>query len=428
MHMTTKALVLLLAACRFAANAGNAAWAEEAKAPAAARPSITLAWVEKSVRENNPAIRAALASAAAARGAALASAAWPAPGLGVTYEDFPRPGFSPGDSGRKSFDISQEIPFPGKTFLAHRTASEEAGKAEAEARRVITEQIFMARQAWWDLVVAAQSTRILGRATDALVKITELSAKRIKFGQVGRMEQLMDPMARMEQASLKAMSLDLRLERRAAEAQLNALMGADPESELGAPAEPALPEYAEAGSTAWLDGGLDGSPLVAVALRDLRKMQAMRDQARAGWLPDFMLQYSAAEMKDGSRTGMAMAKVSVPLVWFWRPLGENRAASEETKGSEAMLEQSRLEVRRMAAEEFARVAVVREQLDIFNAEILPQADRALELAVSGYQSGSIGPADVLTAIRSYISMSIEHLMLAAQAVRSAAVLAKLRGD
>jgi outer membrane protein TolC len=197
--------------------------------------------------------------------------------------------------------------------------------------------------------------------------------------------------------------------------------------ELGQPAEQPIPDTRLLEDASWLESGLDDSPAVAVARLDLKRMQAMRDQARAGWLPDFMLQYSARDMKDGSRTGMAMAKVTVPFVWFWRPAGENRTATAEVEASGEMLRQARLDVRRMAADEISRLGVVREQLAIFDGEIIPQAGKALDLAVSGYQSGSIGPADVLTAVRSYLSMNIDRLMLKAQLGRSAAVLARLKG-
>ena len=393
-----------------------------------AKPALTLEWIEKRVRENNPEIKAAMASAGAARAMATVATAWPAPGLGVTYEDFPRPGFSPGEAARKSVDITQEIPFPGKSLLAWRTGSADARKAEADARRVVQEQVFIARQAWWDLVVASESVRVVERARVAMTQVVELSGRRSQFGQVGRMEQLMDPMARMEQASLKSMALDLKQERRMAETRLNALMGLDPAGELGEPAEAAVPETRTFEDASWLDAGLDDSPTIAVALRDLAAMQARRAQARAGWVPDLMLGYSAVDMKDGSQTGMAMAKITVPFVWFWGPAGENRAATQEVAASSEMLRQARLEVRQMASEEISRLGIVREQLAIFDGEIIPQAGKALELAVSGYQSGSVGPADVLTAVGSFVSMNIERLMLKAQLGRSVAVLARLKGE
>ncbi len=392
-----------------------------------AGPLLTLLRVEERVRGNNPDIRAALAKARAARAAAVSSAAWPGPGLGIAYSDFPRPGLSPVDAERKSLDISQELPFPGKTFLAMRTAGADADKAEARARETIQENVYMARQAYWNLVVAVESSQYLERARESLAGMAALSGKRNRFGRGGRMEQLMDPMVRMELAALKVRILDLEQERRSAALELNVLMGADPGEELGAPEPAAPPETRELVDTAWLKTGLDDSPSVAVARRDLKLMRARRDQALAGWLPDFMLQYSAVDMKDGGRAGMAMVKVSLPMVWFWRPAAAGVAAAGEARASEAMLEQARLEVRRLALEELSHLAILRNQLAIFDEEILPQAAKALELAISGFQSGSIGPADALTSVRSYISMNIERTMLVAQIGRSAAVLSRLKG-
>ena len=416
MHKAPSVLALIAATCLYGVPAG-----------AETRSSLTLTGVESRVREGNGEVRAALARAKAARSTAAASLAWPSPGLGVTYDGFPRPGLDLRDSDRKSLDLYLSVPFPGKTFLAWRTASAEADQAGSEARSVVAEKVFMARQAYWDLVVAARSARVLERAGDALAKLADLSAKRNRFGQVGRTEQLMDPMARMERAALKSRVLALAQERREAVAALNELMGLPAEAEIGEPEEPDPSVDAELENPGWLVKSLDDSPAVAVALRDLKRVQARRDQALGGWLPDFMLQYSAAEMRDGTRAGMAMARVDIPLMWFWRPLNENKAAAAEAGASGESLAQARLEVQSMAGVEIDRFRTARERLAIFRVEVLPDAEKALDLAVSGYQSGSIGPADVLTAVRSYIDMNIEGLMLSAKAGRSAAVLARLRG-
>jgi len=390
-------------------------------------PILSLADIELVVREHNPAVLAAIARARSADGMALASAAWPAPGLGVTREDFPRPGFALNESERKSLVVSQEIPFPGKTFLAWRTSSAQAEKMEAEAQMVLQEQLFMARQMYWDLVVATESEKYYSRASEVMGQLVTLSQKRTQFGMAGRMEQLMAPMARMEQAELEISRLDLGQERLEAQASINEVMGDAPAKELvvSAPAEaPGDPGLEDA---AWLETGISESPAVAVVLKDLKIMQARRTQARAEWLPDFMLEYSAVDMKDGTKSGMAMARISVPFVWFWKAAGENRSASEEVRASGADLDQARLEVRRLALIEIARLGLTRKQAEIFRNDALPQADRALDLAVSGYQSGSIGPADALTAVRSWLSINLEKTMLTAQVGRSNAVLSRLRG-
>lgn len=388
---------------------------------------LTLGDIEKAVRERNPAVVSAAERARSARGMALASAAWPSPGLGVTREDFPSPGFALNESERKSLVVSQEIPFPGKTFLAWRASSAEAEKMEAEARMILQEQLFMARQAYWDLVVATQSATVYGRAADVLVGVVALSEKRNQFGQTGRMEQLMSPMARMEKSALEIGRLNLEQERREAQAVLNELMGENPGKGIAISPGPAPGGDAELEDPSWLDGDISGSPGVEVALKDLKIMQARRAQARAGWLPDIMLEYGSMEMRDGEKTGMASAKISLPVVWFWKPLGENKSASAETKASLADADQARLEVRRLAMMEISRLALARRRGEIYRAEIIPQADRALDLAVSGYQSGSIGPADTLAAVRSWVSMNLENTMNTAQMGRSTAVLSRLRG-
>ena len=396
---------------------------------AATGNTLSLVDVEKAVQARNPAVLSAQARASSARGMALASAGWPAPGLGVTREDFPRPGFALNEAERKSLVVSQEIPFPGKTFLSWHASSAEAEKMEAAARMVLQEQLFMARQMYWDLVVATESEKYFVRASEVMDGLVVLSEKRSRFGQSGRMEQLMTPMARMEKAGLEISRLDLAQEKLEARSALNELMGEDPGNELTVSSSvmARAPEVPGLEDSTWLDSGINDSPAVAFALKDLKTMQARRAQSRAGWLPDIMLEYSAVDMKDGGKTGMAMAKLSLPFIWFWKPLGENRAASGEVQASTAELDKTRLEVRRLALIEIARLGLARRQEEIFNNDVLPQADRALDLAVTGYQSGSTGPADALTAVRSWLSMNLEKTMITAQIGRSTAVLARLRG-
>jgi len=393
-----------------------------------ASSGLTLADVENGVRQHNPAVLAAQARARSARDMASAAAAWPSPGLGVTREDFPRPGFALDQSARKSIIVSQEVPFPGKTYLAWRTFSAEAEKMDAEARMVFQEQLFMARQAYWDLVVATQAAGHYERASEVMAGVVTLSGKRNQFGQAGRMEQLMDPMARMEKASLDIRRLELGQERNEAEATLAGLMGLEAGKNIEALYSPSVPENQGTSDSVWMDSEMADSPSVRVALQGLKIMQARRAQARAGWLPDIMLEYAAVDMKDGEKMGMASAKLTLPFVWFWKPLEENRAATEEVQASQADLEKMRLEARRLAHVELSRLAAARQQEKIYSDEVLPQAARALDLAVSGYQSGSIGPADALTAVRSWLSMNLEKTMLSAQIGRSMAVLSRLRGS
>jgi len=205
-------------------------------------------------------------------------------------------------------------------------------------------------------------------------------------------------------------------------------MGADPGRDLGPVAESVGADPAGFMDPDWVASAVRDGPAARAAYRDLESLRAKRDQARAGWLPDFMVGYSAGEMADGKRTGMAMVRISLPFVWFWRPRNENRAATAGVSASEAELEGTRLAVRQMATVEVARLNVLGARLALLKGEVLPQADRALKLAVSGYESGAVGPADALTAIRSYLAMNIERVMLEADIGRSIAVLRRLRGE
>ena len=388
---------------------------------------LSLDWVLAQVRQNNPAIQAAQAEVGMAKSMAIAARAWPDPQVGVEFWDIPRPGFDLGASGQRLLDISQEIPFPAKTLLESQAASHAANLKQAEAETTAQAQLFMAKQAYWDLFTAVASLKALSKTARALDQLAGLSDRRNRFGQAGRMGQLMDSMAKMERVGLKNQAVALAQERLAAQNRLRRLMAAGAAQDLPDPAAGEAPFKAGLDEAALLKGALQNRPELMQARHHLWHTQAQRSLAAAGWMPDLMLQYSLVEASDGAQSAMGMAKLNLPFVWFWRQGAEQAAASKGVEASQAMLQSTLDETSEALKSELAMFNAARAQWQLQEGEALPEAENALKLGISGYQSGSLGVADALGALRAYLMANLEALGLKAQMGRSVAVLEQLSG-
>jgi cobalt-zinc-cadmium efflux system outer membrane protein len=397
--------------------------------PAQASPGagLSLDQALQLVDHGNPEIAAAREMAEASRSMELASWSLPDPQVGVTFSGFPRPGLDLGQAQSRSLDLIQELPFPGKQLLASRQAGAEADAQRAALDRVRADQRLEARRMYWELQASQASAKVLSRSAASLGELAAISQQRDRLGATDRMAQLMDPMARMQQAAALNALAGAEADGEAARQALQRLMGL--EQALPALALPGEQDLFRAGEAhdALLQEALKASPEVRGSLAALASSQARQDVALAGWLPGFMLQYSLMQDQGGMASGMAMARMSVPL-WFTRPWGEAAAAGHEAAAALSMAASARLSSQEAFEAAWAQRQAGREQWRRFQQEILPLSQLASERGIAGYRAGSIGAADALTAVQAYQAMNMDALMLQSRLGLLDATLLRLTGE
>ncbi len=346
----------------------------------------------RDVESANPEVLAAKAEVAMAEGMALSAYAWTAPMLSMEFMGM-----------RRRLELSQNLPFPGRTLLKGRVASHAAKRTRAMARMTLEQKIFEARESFYSL---ARAERVLGaaeRAMAALKPMAGLSASRGGFGQLDRMGQVMDTMLAMQLVELEGMLPHWRQERRAAEAALNRLTGRDPGKSLPPAALEledlaALPEYSEAELWRAME---KANPELEEASHHLQHSKASRALAVTGWLPDLLLEGALEEDSSGAREESLMAGISLPFVWFWGQEGESRAAKAEVEHSRQKLEALRLELREQSQTQRGKFRAAMEELQLAWKKLLPLAERGLKQAASGFGSGSVGANEALMAVKGY---------------------------
>src|SRR5262249_2991721 len=150
---------------------------------------LRLADVLAIAREENPAIRAARARAAAAATAPTQARAWDDPV--VSWEAWNAPNnFNVAHADNNIFRVAQRIPFPGKRRLAGQTAADEARAAALGADAAVLDVDVAVKRAYWTLWRAHQRLSIYERQRVLAERFARVAEQRYATGGVPQSDVL----------------------------------------------------------------------------------------------------------------------------------------------------------------------------------------------------------------------------------------------
>lgn len=369
----------------------------------AASKGLSLEQALQAVREHNLDVAAANATARSARGMALAAHAWMAPRVELELMGMQWPSPDTGAWMERRIGLSQELPFPGRTWLKGQAASAMADAQAVDAERVLRERLEEARAAYATLAASQRLLEGLQRVKEATAEMSKASARRASFGQLDRMGQFMDSMLAMEDADVESMLPMAEQKRAMAEVTLARLMGADPLKPLP-PVSLDLDELADTPLPSLehvLEHGERYAPMLAMAKAERSAAEAQRTAAVLGWLPDVMVSGSVNEDPMGQRSSSAMLGLSLPWLWAWGQAGEQQAASAALQAARAKEEAARQALREDLRMHWGDLKAQVEALRVTLRQTLPKAAKGLQLARSGFKAAALGPSEILMAVQDY---------------------------
>jgi cobalt-zinc-cadmium efflux system outer membrane protein len=370
----------------------------------AAASTLSLDKVLALVEKNNPEISQAQADLRMAEGEATSAYAWPAPNLSVEWMEVAAPELNLGAYGRQRFELSQSMPFFGRTLLAGRVATHAVDRQRAMARGVLEDKLMEARQAYWNLAAANTAYQAAERTMEAFHGMAGVSSSRARFGRLDRMGQMMDSMIGAQAAQMEGMLPHWRQERLKAESRLKRLMGWEqerslPESadETGSLLETRVPTLGQ------LWQAVEGAnPGLEEAKHHLNHAVALKTLALSGWLPDIMLEAGWEDDRLGGNADATFkAGLSLPWLWFWKQSGAVSSAQAELEHSKTALESERLKLREDAQVQLGELTSGLEELRILCNKELPKAEQAMKQGLSGFKAGSIDANQTMQAVMGY---------------------------
>lgn len=396
--------VTRLAGACFIACAANA-WAAES---VVAQADLTLADALRAVAANNPSLRAAPFELRALQGRRQQAAIRPSPELELDIENFAGGGdFAGTDSLESTLALSQLIELGGKrdARIALATSEYDLLRAEQEVRSLDL-QAEVARR--FLEVVAQQEHLALARRTAELA--TEVHA-----GVQRRVDAARSPIAEASRADIARIrtALDVTNVERKLESSryaLAATWGASSPDFMAARAD--LQRFPEVTDFAALAGQLEGNPDQLRFLNEQRLREAELRLAQATGKTDFTVGAGVRRFEATGDNAFVLS-FSVPL----RVANRNAGAIAESQARIEALpyerEASLLEVRTRLFALYQDLQQARAEAKTLETQLVPQARKALEQTLAGFDRGRFSYLEVAEAQRELLELEVTRIDTAA---------------
>jgi len=388
-----------------------------------AGPPVDPAALEALVAEalvRNPDLRALQERLVASRARPQQSKALPDPMFSVLYvNDGWSPSLGQQEMTTLGFMGSQTLPWPGKRGLREKIAAQDTA---APAERLERQRLAVAagvRRAFWSLVLAEESLRVLHEQADVWKEAEGVARARYAVGQGAQQDVLraqleitrFEPLRAEQEAGIESRLAELsrlvgREVPRDCTSGVHLSLRPEPRdlAALQAQAEAVLPEL-RAGAA-----GVERERLtIELAQRDFK--------------PDLAVQ--AGYMNRGGLDPMWQAGVGVTLPLY---RGRRHAAVAEAeagrRAAALQVEAARAQIRFRTREREAQLRAAERMVTVYADGLLPQARLSYEASIASYQAGKVPFLTVLEALSTLYRDRIDHLRVLAAHERIQASIAE----
>ena len=360
------------------------------------------------VVERNPAVEAARNIYEAARARAQQAGALPDPELEVEFAEVPELG-SLSEYGERTIELSQRVELPLKWW--HRL---QAGRQQAEATRLAVFEMtklditLQAKQAYDRIALQKSLLQHAQQDLDLAQNILRQADIRFEAGDVPQLD-VMRASVEVGRATnrLTAAKNDLSV----AKTSLNALL-----------ARPLQTPFALADSLVYRPVETHLDQLTAAALKQrpdlagtelqLKALQSQQAAATAAYWPDLNVGLGRQQRhEDGGHeenSWKVRFGIEIPLWAFSRQRGERAEAKAEVAKVVAERDVVRYQVLLETEQAYLDLNTAEEQVALFQDQILPEAERAFEVAGRSYDEGKLTYLELLEAQRTWIETQIEY--------------------
>lgn len=294
--------------------------------------------------------------------------------------------------------ISQSFEFPGKRQLRGKIALKESQEFASDIDLLKLELVFQVKQAFYGVLVAQEIVKHgqenLELALDFLIK----AEFKYSTGDVAQVEVLR---AKVEASKAENELKVARNEERLAKARLNFLL--------------ARKKYAPLevkGSLKRQTVSLDLEMLKQIAFSfrpeikkigfSLERESLRKTQGQMSYLPDFELGVSRHRLEGLPTTWDVTLSFTIPL-FFWQPSrGEIAEAAALTEALKRELDHLQNSIGLEVEEAFLSALTAGNQIELFEKEILTQAEEVYNMYLFSYQEGEIGGIELIEARRTLI--------------------------
>lgn len=399
------ALAFLVAAAISVAVVGNAV----------AQDTLTLARAVALARANNPMLAARQLEVRAAGARIGPAGALPDPMLTIGAMNYMLPSLSATRDplSMNQVTLIQTLPINGSLgFLRAAARSDSARTAYGRDAAVLQIERDV-RATYWELYHDDRALEVMARRLTVLREIATVAMTMYAVGTTVQSDALR---AQVAITRLSQEVVEMELQRYAAAAQLNALLGRAAETPV---AIPSASGHAVHGAAVRALEMPEPEPLDSLsALAEARSPEILAaraavDAARASWgatrrntRPDLDLGVAYGQRPGSNDMLSLMVGVSVPVFRRARQYQLRDEAHAMAGAAEQDLVAARLQVRSVLATARAQAATARRLVALYDQTLVPQASATYEAALAAYRVGRVDFATLLDAQTSLLEF--EH--------------------
>jgi len=344
--------------------------------------------------ERHPLILASSARHQAAVARIRQATAFPVPSIDFNSDLQPRFGDFV-NSEEAYFGVSQLLELPQKRAARRKIAEQESREVETDVELVRLEVVFQVRRAFHELLLAEEKLAYARQDLELADDYLKKAQVKLAAGDVAKVEVLRARVEALSAANAVRVAVnDVNL----AKARLNYHLARGHSDPIQITGPLQIP---------FLDLSLGGLQAEALRLRpELRRLRLSTERetlvqarARLEKLPDLDLNVSRHRLEGLPSTWSVTVSAPLPFLFQQRQKAEIAESAANARALQRESEQARNTVLVEVEEAHVNAQKARDQILLYQKEILPQAQEVLEMFTFSYQEGEIGGIELIEARR-----------------------------
>jgi cobalt-zinc-cadmium efflux system outer membrane protein len=319
----------------------------------------------------------------------------------INYDSDLQPGlFDFNGSGESYVGVSQLIEFPGHRYLRGKIAGKEHDMVGCDVDLARLELIYNVKQGFFGLLLAVETQNHAQENLKMAQDFLDKAKEKYESGEVAKIEVLR---ARVEAAKadnlLKAAANTTQL----AKARLNFFLARERfqpieiRGDLRGPFHKLELKELQARALAF-------RPEVKKERLALKKESLAKKQALLSYLPDVSLGVSRHRIDNEPTTWDVTLGFEVPLFFWQKAGGEIAEANANMAAAGERLKYIEMSVSLEVENAFYNLVSLQNQMDLFEKDILEEAEQVYRMSMISYKEGKIGSIELIEARRSLVEV------------------------
>lgn len=386
---------------------------------------LTLAEAERLALESDPLARRYDAQAQAYAEQAVAEGQLPDPSLTLGVQNLPTRSFNATQEDMTMLQLGVRQMFPPGATLQQRAAQTgalseaETARAEEQKRKLLYEL----RVSWLEWVYQTRAIETVQNSRKLFQQLVDVAQAQYSAGLASAQDWLG---AELELRRLKEREAELQSARAVAHVDLARWTGGHARSRPLSAEFPVLPEPDE---RAPLEAQLERHPLMRMEDAMVRAGESEVNIAREQYKPAWGLEVDYG-LRGAGRSDFLSARVTLELPVFTDKRQDRRLAASRQLAIAARYarDDRRRDLLHRLYSDHAAWRGLDERLEIYEREIVPQAEQNAVLALKAYQSNSADFSTVMRASIAELDASLQALRLRVERAKAQASLMYIAGE